>query len=127
MNKKVEFAPLLLERVKNRIHGGFVGHITGEYQIRANGLSQWPYPLLKRFPLECKGNVSTMLGTYFGNSPGDGTVVCNAHDEAFFALHQASRIAHEIPSFLNILGRHWDHRLGGILHKCLNGSSEKEP
>jgi len=69
-------------------------------------------PLLQGIALVRKRNLAALSVNGLGNTPGDGAVVGNAHDEAALARHQSGRLNHKTLQKQKIQSRLW-HRLTG--------------
>ena len=95
VDEEVERAPFLRDRREGRVHRGHVGDVAGNDDLGAQFGSERLDALLERIALVGEGELRALGGTGLGDTPGDGPVVGNPHDEAALASHQTLVIAHD--------------------------------
>ncbi|MNL47772.1 hypothetical protein D3C87_1705770 [compost metagenome] len=94
MHHEIDLAPLLLKRVEDRVDGGFVADVTVAGHEAVDFREQRLDALFQSVALIGQRNFTTLRVDGLGNAPCDGTVVCNAHDDAALALHQTGCLSH---------------------------------
>ena len=98
VDDEIECAPFTCDGVEGGVHGGRVGDVTGDHDLRAKFSGERLDALLEGVALIGEGKFGTLGGTGLGDAPGNGPVVRNTHDEAALASHQTLVIAHFYPS-----------------------------
>ena len=90
MNEKIEAAPVLSKCREDGVHGRSIGDIAGEHVLGADVYGERLDPLFQGVALIGEGQFSTLGGARFGDAPGDGPVVGDAHDQAALSGHQSA-------------------------------------
>ena len=90
MDEEVDFPPLGSDLREGGVHAGVIRHVSGDHRVHADRLDQRPYAALKVLALVGEGDLRPLRRELLRDPPGDGTVVCNAHHDAAFALHQVA-------------------------------------
>ena len=99
MDEEVDLAPELADLVEGRVDRGLAADvaIAGDHGADLGGQRLDALP--ERLTLIGEGDLAALGMNGLGDSPGDGTVVGNAHDDAALARHQSG---HECPPELKI-------------------------
>ena len=85
VEQEVQLAPALFEIREHSIHGGLIGHVAGQHDVRAQRGRQRIDPLLQSLALIGEGKLGTLIVAGPCNAPGNGLVICQPHDEPAFA------------------------------------------
>ena len=91
VDEEVEAAPGLGEFVEHGIHRRRIGHVAGQDDLGAEFGGQRLDPLLQRVALIGKRDLGALRRARLGDTPGDRTIVGDAHDQPAFAGHQRAR------------------------------------
>ena len=100
MDHEIQLAPFFLKRIEHRINRGRIRHVTMSGNKRIKLIRERFDPLLQGIALIGECQFGARLFTGLGNTPCNGPIVGNAHDQATFAFHYLRLIRHRIP--LNI-------------------------
>ena len=88
MDDEIDRAPFRLQCTEHRVHALAVGDIAGQQDLGADTVGQRFHTFAERIALIGEGEFRTVIGEHFGDAPGDGMIIGDAHDEAAFAFHQ---------------------------------------
>src|ERR1700761_5637523 len=94
MSDEVEGRPALLQRGEDAVDRAKVLDIAGQGYIRADAFSERPDALAQGVALIGEGQLGAMIRKRLGDTPGDGMIVGDAHDEAALSGHQTRCGAH---------------------------------
>ena len=89
VDDEVELAPLFLERTEGLVERLHVRDVAIDQQVGTEFGGERANALLERFALIGEGQLRTLLTKRAGDTPGQRTLVSQAHDQPAFALHQS--------------------------------------
>ena len=90
MHQKIELPPFGLEGGEHGVDRRFVLNVARQQQFCPDFLGQRPDAPAEGLALIGEGQFGTGGGKSFGDTPGDGMVVGDAHNEAALAGHESN-------------------------------------
>ena len=89
MHEKVETAPFGAQGLEHGVDTGNVLDIARQHGVDLELIRKRLDALAQRFALIGEGKLGALGPEGLGNTPGDGVIIGNAHDQTAFSLHQA--------------------------------------
>jgi len=89
VDEEIHRPPLVLEDTEGLVHGGVAGHVAFDQRGDADLGGERLDALLERFALIGEGDFGALVGESLGDTPSNGVLVGDAHDEPALASHKS--------------------------------------